>query len=44
MFKKILVAIDGSKMSHDIFKTAIDIAKADKANLVLLHVLSFIDE
>jgi nucleotide-binding universal stress UspA family protein len=41
MFKKILVAIDGLEMSHDIFKTAIDIAKADKANLVLLHVLSF---
>jgi nucleotide-binding universal stress UspA family protein len=41
MFKKLLVAIDGSEMSHDVFKTAIDIAKADKANLVLLHVLSF---
>jgi nucleotide-binding universal stress UspA family protein len=41
MFKKILVAIDGSKMSHDIFKTGVDIAKADKANLVILHVLSF---
>ena len=41
MFKKILAAIDGSKMSHDVFKTALDIAKADKANLLLLHVLSF---
>jgi nucleotide-binding universal stress UspA family protein len=41
MFKKILVAIDGSEMSHDVFKTALDIAKADRANLVLLHVLSF---
>jgi nucleotide-binding universal stress UspA family protein len=41
MFKKILAAIDGSKMSHDVFKTALDIAKADKANLLILHVLSF---
>ena len=31
MFKKILAAIDGSEMSHDVFKTALDIAKADKA-------------
>ena len=41
MFKKILAAIDGSEMSHDVFKIALDIAKADKANLLLLHVLSF---
>lgn len=41
MFHKILVAIDGSDASHDVFKTALDLAKADKANLVLLHVLSF---
>ncbi|PSB54345.1 universal stress protein [Chamaesiphon polymorphus] len=40
MFHKILVAIDGSDTSHDVFKTALDIAKADRANLVLLHVLS----
>jgi nucleotide-binding universal stress UspA family protein len=41
MFHKILVAIDGSDSSHDVFKTALDIAKADKANLLILHVLSF---
>jgi nucleotide-binding universal stress UspA family protein len=41
MFHKILVAIDGSDMSHDVFKTALDIAKADQASLLLLHVLSF---
>jgi nucleotide-binding universal stress UspA family protein len=41
MFHKILVAIDGSDTSHDVFRTALDLAKADKANLVLLHVLSF---
>jgi nucleotide-binding universal stress UspA family protein len=40
MFHKILVAIDGSDSSHDVFKTALDLAKADKANLLLLHVLS----
>jgi nucleotide-binding universal stress UspA family protein len=41
MFHKVLAAIDRSEMSHDVFKTALDIAKADKAVLVLLHVLSF---
>jgi nucleotide-binding universal stress UspA family protein len=41
MFKKILVAIDGSESSHDVFKTALDLAKADNASLLLLHVLSF---
>jgi nucleotide-binding universal stress UspA family protein len=41
MFHKILAAIDGTETSHDVFKTALDIAKADRANLVLLHVLSF---
>jgi nucleotide-binding universal stress UspA family protein len=41
MFHKILAAIDRSEMSHDVFKTALDIAKADNAVLVLLHVLSF---
>jgi nucleotide-binding universal stress UspA family protein len=41
MFHKILVAIDRSETSHDVFKTALDIAKADRAVLVLLHVLSF---
>jgi nucleotide-binding universal stress UspA family protein len=49
MFHKILVAIDRvpsgeatpTEMSHDVFKTALDIAKADHAVLVLLHVISF---
>ncbi len=41
MFHKILAAIDRSEMSHEVFKTALDIAKADRAVLVLLHVLSF---
>ena len=41
MFHKILVAIDGSETSHDVFKTALDIAKADNASLSLLHIVSF---
>jgi nucleotide-binding universal stress UspA family protein len=49
MFHKILVAIDGSDASHDVFKTALDLAKVDsaqrtlreRANLLILHVLSF---
>lgn len=41
MFHKIVAAIDGSEHSHAVFKTALDIAKADNAVLVLLHVLSF---
>jgi nucleotide-binding universal stress UspA family protein len=41
MFHKILAAIDGSDASHDVFKTALDIAKADKSNLLILHILSF---
>jgi nucleotide-binding universal stress UspA family protein len=41
MFHKILAAIDQSEINHDVFKTALDIAKADHAVLVLLHVLSF---
>lgn len=44
MFHKILVAIDGAEMSHDVFKTALDIAKADHASLLILHVLSFEEE
>jgi nucleotide-binding universal stress UspA family protein len=41
MFKKILVAIDSSDSSHDVFKTALDIAKNDRASLLLLHIISF---
>ena len=49
MFHKILTALDTvpsgettpTELSHNVFKTALDIAKADNAVLVLLHVLSF---
>ena len=40
MFNKILVAIDHSAGSKQVFKKALSIAKADGANLILLHVLS----
>ena len=40
MFNKILVAIDRSPANQDVFKEALSIAKATKANLILLHVLS----
>ena len=40
MFNKILVAIDHSAASKQVFEKALSIARADNANLILLHVLS----
>ena len=40
MFNKILVAIDHSIGSKKVFDEALSVAKADGANLILLHVLS----
>jgi nucleotide-binding universal stress UspA family protein len=40
MFNKILVAIDRSQSSKQVFEKALSVAKADGANLILLHVLS----
>jgi len=40
MFSKILVAVDHSQGSKQVFEKALSIAKADGANLFLLHVLS----
>jgi nucleotide-binding universal stress UspA family protein len=40
MFNKILVAIDYSAGSKQIFDTALSLAKANQGNLILLHVLS----
>ena len=40
MFDKILVAIDRSTASKNIFETAVSLAKTTGANLMLLHVLS----
>ena len=40
MFNKILVAIDRSPANKEVFNEALCLAKATKANLILLHVLS----
>lgn len=39
MFNKILVAIDSSTISRDVFEAGISLAKKTGANLMLLHVL-----
>lgn len=44
MLNKILVAIDNSQMSQQVFDEAVFLAKATDANLMLLHVLSTLDE
>lgn len=40
MFNKIIVAIDSSVMSRHVFAQALDLASANNARLMLLHVLS----
>lgn len=40
MFKKILVAIDTSTLSHLAFEEAVTLAKQTQASMVLLHILS----
>ncbi|NHC36966.1 universal stress protein [Scytonema millei] len=40
MFQKILVAVDTSKSSKQVFDTALSLAKANNASLLLLHVVS----
>jgi nucleotide-binding universal stress UspA family protein len=40
MFKKIVVALDMSPMAEEVFKKALSIAKSDRAELILLHVIS----
>ncbi|MGG6264367.1 universal stress protein [Leptolyngbya sp. AN03gr2] len=44
MFQKILVALDKSEVSNQVFQAALDLAKSDHASLLLLHVLSFEEE
>ena len=39
MFKKILVALDGSEPSRHAFDAAVSLAKSQDAELVLLHIL-----
>ncbi|MDJ0651211.1 MAG: universal stress protein [Xenococcaceae cyanobacterium MO_188.B19] len=40
MFSKILTAIDRSPANKEVFQEALSLAKANKARLILLHVLS----
>lgn len=44
MFKKILVALDHSPISVNVYDEAIALAKANDASLMLMHVLSPVDE
>lgn len=44
MFDKILVAVDVSEDSKYVFESALDLAKAKQASLMLLHVLSLEEE
>jgi nucleotide-binding universal stress UspA family protein len=40
MFRRILVAVDSSRDSYQVFSEALTLAKQNSANLMLLHVLS----
>lgn len=44
MFQKILVAIDDSELSRTIFDRSLTLAKADRSELMLIHVLTLIDD
>lgn len=44
MFQKILVALDDSDMSHQVYEQALDIAKILGAHLMLVNVLSPLDD
>jgi nucleotide-binding universal stress UspA family protein len=44
MFEKILVAIDDSESSRSIFERALVLAKADRSELMLIHVLTLLDD
>jgi nucleotide-binding universal stress UspA family protein len=40
MYKNILVAFDKSSVGEYVFKVSLDLAKANNASLMLLHILS----
>lgn len=44
MFEKILVALDDSDMSQQVYERAMELAQISHARLMLLHVLSPIDD
>jgi nucleotide-binding universal stress UspA family protein len=41
MFEKILVPIDGSKLSYDSFQRALELAKIHGSEVEILHVMTF---
>jgi nucleotide-binding universal stress UspA family protein len=44
MFHKILVAIDDSELSRTVFEQAIEFAKANQSEIMLIYVLSMLDD
>lgn len=44
MFERILVALDDSDMSQQVYERAVELAQMNKARLMLLYVLSPIDD
>ena len=44
MFEKILVAIDDSQSSRSIFERSLTLAKANCSELMLIHVLTILDD
>lgn len=44
MFQKILATLDKSEISKHVFEEALELAKSNSASLMLLHVLSVVDE
>ncbi len=44
MFQRILVALDHSEVSRGVFEKAIELAKSNHAEVMLLHIVSLIDE
>lgn len=44
MFKKILVALENNQISLQVFDEALSLAKANNANLMLIHVMSPFDQ
>jgi nucleotide-binding universal stress UspA family protein len=44
MFQKILVAIDDSESSRNIFERSLTLATANRSELMLIHVLTILDD
>lgn len=44
MFQRILAAVDGTDLGEQVFKEALSLAKANQSTLMLIHVLSPMNE